>query len=183
MPRCKSCASVFPTQRALNHHITGSPRCFSYFDVESSRRAADGEDRVPGAPIRTLPGDVPRYPSAEPQSPPQEHYDLPNPAAAGETEAGPPLKLRRVCVHEIEDEGDVHAWSQEAFPGPVATPLEEGVTPFEDIRVEQESLMEGPHAPFQDQDEWDFVKWMMKYSSQEGIDKMLKLKIVSKRLR
>ena len=180
MIRCEACARAFSTQKALRQHITASAPCFSYVDAKSSRLATHSDNPVLVAPIRIQPGDAAREPSVEPEFPDDPSYDRLGPPEAGdEPEPGPPLKLRCVCIQEVEDVDDTHAWTQERFPRPVATTHGEGTTPFEDYRDEQEASMEGPYAPFQDRDEWDLVKWLMQFTTQEGIDKFLKLQIVS----
>lgn len=171
---CKACVKTFSSKRALSQHLAATPACYSYVDAESSRLAA---------PIAFQPaGDVAQPPPPQPQFPPSpspEPYDEQGPPPDIEIEGGPPAKLRRVTILEVEDEGDEHAWSQEAFPTPVATPLGEGITPFHDLQAEQESLKQRRHAPFKGEDEWKLVKWLLRRTTQEGADEFLKLPIVS----
>lgn len=88
-------------------------------------------------------------------------------------------KRRRVTVEEIEDiEGGHGPWVCTDYPGLVAKSLGAAVTHFENYCKEQEALGESAYGPFTDEEEWGLVKWMMKRTTQTGIDEFCKLPIV-----
>ena len=80
---------------------------------------------------------------------------------------------------EVEDEGEQGPWTYEHFPEKVALSSGLGIPAFHHVRDEQESMKEGRYAPFKDQDEWELVKWLMRRTTQGGIEEYLKMKIVS----
>ncbi|OJT11723.1 hypothetical protein TRAPUB_11785, partial [Trametes pubescens] len=106
--------------------------------------------------------------------------------AAGDGEdldrTGVASKRRRVTVEEVEDvDGGRGPWVCVDYPGLVAQSLGVAVTHFEDLRQEQESLREPPHAPFANEEEWGLVKWLINRTTQTGADEFCKLPITRNR--
>ncbi|KAI1794920.1 hypothetical protein LXA43DRAFT_1091504 [Ganoderma leucocontextum] len=177
---CRGCLKSFTTQNALSRHITASPSCLAVYDAESSRLAAiPPESRnllerqpLPQGPVEQAATDLGNALLSnnllnDPPFPPL----LPDPGSSI------PSKRRRVTVEEVEDE-EQNPWIYETYPGPVATPLGEGVSTFADVLEEQESIRGSPHAPFRDLKEWEVVKWLMRRTTQTGISEYLKLHAV-----
>ncbi|TFK78229.1 hypothetical protein K466DRAFT_507627, partial [Polyporus arcularius HHB13444] len=69
----------------------------------------------------------------------------------------------------------------ERYPGEAGKPVGTDATFFEKIRAEQNARGETPYAPFEDEEEWDLVKWLISEVSQGGIDRFAKLPITRNR--
>ena len=70
-------------------------------------------------------------------------------------------------------------WFIHSYPGPVATVVGEADTLFDMICKEQDMQGNNPAAPFDNEEEWDLAKWLIKNVSQTGIEEFTRLAIVS----
>ncbi|PIL28797.1 hypothetical protein GSI_08841 [Ganoderma sinense ZZ0214-1] len=180
--RCRGCKVLFNNQKSKNQHIGASPSCLNFYDKESTHFSAHPESssrqprpQLPIDPILSPPFShqpIPYRDSDEPT------YDLPSPSRASHPhpDENPP-KRRRVMIEEVEDVDTNEAWAHEKFPRPVATMQGSGVTAFKDQLTEQKSMREQPYSPFRDRKEWGLVKWLMRRTTQTGVDEYLKLEI------
>ncbi|KAH9979616.1 hypothetical protein BJV74DRAFT_879411 [Russula compacta] len=91
----------------------------------------------------------------------------------------------RVTVEEVEDEAAPGRFAEEYNSDHVAHVLGESATAFETLREEQiaAGLGEKPWAPFEDEEEWELARWLIKEVSQTATDKFLKLPITKNRTR
>ncbi len=79
-------------------------------------------------------------------------------------------------MEEVVDED--MPWSYDGYPGAAAS-LGAATTFFEEICAQQHAKGESPHHPFADEEEWGLVQWLMRHTTQTGIDEYGKLPIVS----
>ena len=68
-------------------------------------------------------------------------------------------------------------WFIHPYPGQVATVVGEADTLFDTVHKEQQD--NNPAAPFDNEEEWDLAKWLIKNVSQTGIEEFTKLSIIS----
>ncbi|KIM63100.1 hypothetical protein SCLCIDRAFT_24484 [Scleroderma citrinum Foug A] len=69
-------------------------------------------------------------------------------------------------------------WFIHPYPGQVATVVGEADTLFDTVHKEQQD--NNPAAPFDNEEEWDLAKWLIKNVSQTGIEEFTKLCIADK---
>jgi len=70
-------------------------------------------------------------------------------------------------------------WLIQPYLGQVATVVREANVLFDAVHKEQDIQGNNPAAPFDDEEEWDLAKWLVKNVSQTGIKEFTKLAIVS----
>ncbi len=70
-------------------------------------------------------------------------------------------------------------WKYDPYPGEAGESVDVDTTFFEKMRTEQHARGEPAYWPFQDEEEWGLVKWLMSEVTQGGIDRYAKLPIVS----
>ncbi|KAL1943791.1 hypothetical protein VTO73DRAFT_3609 [Trametes versicolor] len=189
--RCNKCLKPFSDRKSLNQHLGHAATCADFYETESTQRAAAQPKRV-SAKDSLVPQDVPLVPAVAPEFDherpdvgdvgglsPAARRDVdwaprPRPVPNQVVDTQPSAKRRRVTVEEVDEENEA-PWVQEKYPRSVAAVFGRGVTAFEDMRSEQDSMGSGPHAPFQDAEEWGVVKWLMRRTNQVGADEFLKL--------
>ncbi len=171
--RCLACRRTFKSTAIHSHHLSKLRACQNYYDEVSTEQAQltsrAQPQRAKDAPAALL--------AATPTTELRGHVEQEVPFEHAE----PSQKRRRVTVEEVMDEDNMggEAWEYTTYEGEVATPLAEGTTFFEAHRKDQQSRNEDPHAPFQDEEEWGLVQWLMKNTTQGGVDSFAKLPIVS----
>ncbi len=176
-PRCLCCKAEFNDKAAHGRHLGNARICQKFYDDLSTQQAArtlEGANYNP-APIEPLP--LREYT-------PEDLHDVPHevqPADAPVQNDNRAFKRRRVTVEEVEDEDAPGTWSHESYPGAAGVPIGEDTTFFESLRAGQKAQGIDPHAPFQDDEEWGLVKWLITEVTQGGVDRFSKLPIVSER--
>lgn len=89
--------------------------------------------------------------------------------------------LSRPSHIELEDDNDApERYAEDYNPLHVARILRKSKTAFESMRDEE--LGENPWAPFNNKDEWELARFLIKEVFQTAADKFLKLQIVSRGL-
>jgi Plavaka transposase len=85
---------------------------------------------------------------------------------------------------EVEDEDIPGRYAEDYNPADVAHILRKTQTAFETLEEFQNNagLGENPWAPFEDEEEWELARFLIKEVSQKAADKYLKLPIVSEGL-
>lgn len=94
-------------------------------------------------------------------------------------------------MEDVEDEGDQpqptptrSPWEDfvESFlvEFEAGAPIGEGQTPFEKIRLAQQTAGHSKWAEFEDQEEWELGKWMVENLGQNEMESFLKLRAVRK---
>ncbi|TFK82539.1 hypothetical protein K466DRAFT_603598 [Polyporus arcularius HHB13444] len=179
--RCLACRRTFKSTSIHSQHLGKARTCQGYYDRISTEQArVTSRTRTDSAH-----GDV--GPPAPPPDWIGESDDTDRQGhPANESQWEPPepaQKRRRVTVEDVEDEDHINdAWEYTAYSdGDVATPLAEGTTFFEAHREEQKARAEDPHAPFVDEDEWGLVQWLMRNTTQGGVDSFAKLPVTRNR--
>ena len=78
----------------------------------------------------------------------------------------------------VGDDEETSRWIEE-FPSPAGVPIGEGISTFEERRRDQVKNNELPWSPFESQEEWELVQWLMTSGiSQKKIDAFLNLEMV-----
>lgn len=96
----------------------------------------------------------------------------------------PPLPSQRcapsVAIEEVPDRDDPDQHWIEDFPKPAGLAYATSSTTYKEYQELQTDLgNDQPWAPFQNQNEWELVRWLMTAGvSQKKIDDFLKLKLV-----
>lgn len=87
---------------------------------------------------------------------------------------------KRARVEEIEDEEAPGRKTRfvETFPGNVAEILGQDKTVFEKWKDIQAIEGDNIWGPFESEEEWELVQWLMNTAGQKSIDEFLKLPIV-----
>lgn len=183
MPRvtCRNCGASFQDNNRHGRHLGGKLECQLFYNNLAGERAQRTTQSSRAAPFNDeQAGNAhsPEHSSIRSQS---EPYDQPFFQDEGVYVDQPTsAKRRRVTVEDVEDEDAAGApWISQPYPGVVAEGLGPAVTHFEDLRSEQEALKQHPYAPFRDAEEWGLVRWLMKRTTQGGVDEFCKLPIVS----
>lgn len=99
-----------------------------------------------------------------------------------EDEDAPPSKRAR--VEEVDDEeAPRNARYPVPYPGRAGEPLDKQETMFHQMQEEQklDGDEDNPWAPFDNQDEWELGRWLMKNVGQKKTNEFLQLPIVSYR--
>ena len=182
-PRCNFCLKELVKQKHVQLHIQNSPKCRAAFKEQAERRLSGAElsqqTRAEQVEPNAQTSDDWDELSGEP-----ENSFIPSPRRARPPEEQPPEapdpKRTRVTVEEVEDEDAPGRYAEE-YPRRVADVLGMGKTKFEEVREEQIEMgfEENPCAPFEDKEEWELARWLMKQVSQTGTEEFLKLPIVS----
>ncbi|KAI0279323.1 hypothetical protein BGY98DRAFT_1089274 [Russula aff. rugulosa BPL654] len=81
--------------------------------------------------------------------------------------------------NDDSEAGSCRRWIQE-FHG-AAEVLGEGKTLFEEIHESQEAMCEPPMAPFEDNDEWELARWLIKNVTQTATEEFLKMEGIRSR--
>jgi len=182
-PCCNFCLKELVKQKHVQLHIQNSPKCRAAFKEEAERQLSRTEISQQTRPIDPAEQpntetkddlleepEIPFIPSPQRARPPDEPVpsEAPNP------------KRPRVTVEEVEDEDAPGRYAEE-YPRRVADILGMGKTEFEEVREEQIEMgfENNPCAPFEDKDEWELARWLMKQVSQTATEEFLKLPIVS----
>lgn len=170
--RCKYCTALLPTAQGLCSHIAQSSRCQrnAYNEFQQREHSPPSKAHTPPSEPEAM-SDDDDLPNAD--------FDLPRmPSPAEEDKEEPPSKRARVEEIEDEEAPGKTRWT-EPFPFPAGTILGRAPTRFEAVRAEQTASGDAPWAPFESEDEWELVRWMMQSGiSQKQTDKFLKLKKV-----
>jgi hypothetical protein len=149
--RCQFCRKAFPTQRAVNQHISASNPCLKEWhqiiDNPHKRR-------------RTI--------SPEPYLV-HDNYFIPPPEPRQEPRQGTP---------DVIDQSTPKRYI-EPFPGPAGEALRPEKTRFEILQRTQQLAGKPPWEPFADRAEWGLAEWLMKNVGQKSTDEYLQLPIVS----
>lgn len=161
LKQCQFCRKTFPTERAVNQHISASKVCAKQWhnDIVS-------KDRNPLKRKRTN--------SPEPCLVAEDNY-IPPP----EPRQGSPS--RRATVEDADDEDDASDQKQyiEPFPGPAGEALRRAKTSFEILQQTQQLEGKTPWEPFANKAEWELAAWLIKNIGQKATDEYLQLPIVS----
>ncbi|TFK88136.1 hypothetical protein K466DRAFT_489540 [Polyporus arcularius HHB13444] len=179
--RCVACHTSFKTAGQLSRHLGNSRLCEQHYDRLSSARAQRtlGQAKRPRSPSQSPDLAVP--PLADDLAPDHAIDTFPDVDAApfpSEPADVQPAKRPRVTVEEVIDEDT--PWSYEGYPGAAAS-LGTATTFFEEIRAAKKCRGESPHHPFADEEEWGLVQWLMRHTTQTGIDEYGKLPITRNR--
>ncbi|KAJ7123865.1 Zn-finger domain-containing protein [Mycena crocata] len=207
--RCPYCQARQSSRGAINRHISKKAACQEKWRqslgiVVSVEREESEEPDIPLEPPETPPRpDSPAFFSHEVPEEEEEGDDNAGeagfviPPRAQSPEPEPVPQSRRATVEEVLDEDDPQNFGRfvEAFPGEEPFPGQQefvgrsaetrgqGETLFERMRAEQEADGIGPHAPFDDAEEWDLANWLSKNVSQTATEAYLKLPITQRRTR
>lgn len=177
--RCLACYNTFGTAGQLSRHVGNTLSCEQHYDKLSTEQAKATPSQLKRAPS-------PSFEQPASARPTPVHLptgiDLPGafePLGTYDSSAEPvsSSKRPRVTVEEVVDEDNM--WEYQNYPGAGVT-LGKSTTYFEEILADQQSKGQHPHAPFADEEEWDLVCWLMRHTTQAGIDDYAKLPIVSR---
>lgn len=168
---CQFCMKSFPTQRAVNQHISASKICLKEWHKKIIRKNDNS------SPKRR------RIYSPEPGM-----LDFPNADLAHDVDNFPELEQTlsdRAWRTTIDDEDGNDPTSTriryvEAFPGPAGEASRQEKTRFEVLQQIQESEVKAPWEPFASRAEWGLAEWLMKNVGQKKTDDYLQLPIVSR---
>jgi hypothetical protein len=145
--RCAHCTKRFCDDVRLSHHVGSSINCKRYYECLSSRPL-----------FCTHPGSIQQ----------DEHLDGDRQAYTSADYMDSPLdthhgKRPRVSVEEIgEDDANNHEYRWEKYPRHTAECLGEGIPKYTRTHDHGQRATKPPYAPYNDKDEWELAKWMMK---------------------
>ncbi|KIO19455.1 hypothetical protein M407DRAFT_11379 [Tulasnella calospora MUT 4182] len=103
-----------------------------------------------------------------------------------ESTPGPRVRYPRVCLEEVPDEGDFPVHHHVTDVHPTAGHTLPGIfeTTWERWRAKEEKQGTPPWGEFQSLEDWTFARFLMKSGlSQEKIDELLHLEVISNRTR
>ncbi len=180
---CRYCGKPLETRQGVKSHLAQRPECLKAFyqtvtdakarqtiQTEGFVDAMDCDPAEDCRPYKTI-----------------EYTGLPEVSTASNLPASlaphVPMASHRVTVEEVPDEDAGHLphepWVED-FPQPTGTTFGRGETYFDCIHREKQLAGQDAWMPFESEDEWELVKWLMTSGlTQKDIDHYLKLKIVS----
>ena len=85
---------------------------------------------------------------------------------------------RHAHVEDVPEDEEVARRYVEEYPGVVAEIIKSEKTLFEKWLQAREDLHVDEWAPFEDEEEWELFRWLIKHVGQNNIDEFLKLSIV-----
>jgi hypothetical protein len=165
---CPFCRKAFPTQRAINQHISASKTCVKDWHKKIIRKNDNPSPkrRRINSPDPNLLDDLPHanyYPEPGQQTP-----------------------SFRATVEDADDEDDSNLTKEsgpvryvEPFPGPAGEASRQEKTRFEVLQQIQESEGKTLWEPFASRAEWGLAEWLMKNVGHKSTDDYLQLPIVS----
>jgi len=175
--RCGNCGKDLPTAAGLNRHIANIPGCRKQREQEALRRESA---RSPHPCVTSNNTTGPQYDSPALNFPPEElpafiPPERKHPTSPDHSTSEPPSKRAQMEEDRNDDSeaGSCRRWIQE-FHG-AAEVLGEGKTLFEEIHESQEAMCKPPMAPFEDNDEWELARWLIKNVTQTATEEFLKM--------
>ncbi|KAL0575162.1 hypothetical protein V5O48_006805 [Marasmius crinis-equi] len=174
---------MYDGPRGLSVHYARKSRCSERMMEEAYRGlSGDGSDNEHFNPAND-PNNNTTFdritPPLPPPSPPLPGSDVPRTR---------PRKIQRVEIEEVEDE-DVATRTRdlrwiEDFAGGAGATFGAAGTIFEEIRSEQMKTNSVPCTPFEDEDEWDLIRWLvLSGTSLAKVDEFLRLPVVRNKLK
>lgn len=165
--RCQFCRKTFPTQRAVNQHISASTICLEEWHkiiVRKNDNPSPKRRRI-NSPEPSLLDDLP---NPDPTLA-RNLEDADNSANVEDSYAG----------DGIDDDLETPKRYVDPFPELAGDALRRERTRFEILEGEQHLKAKTPWEPFANKTEWGLVEWLMKNVGQKSTDEYLKLPIVS----
>ncbi|KIJ35679.1 hypothetical protein M422DRAFT_51424 [Sphaerobolus stellatus SS14] len=152
---CSICCKVYPTQKALNVHLSCNPRCEKAISEKVRRRrqskqvrldARAPQDNFDDDPLERWEQELDNAMQCELEAVAQEFYEETShlSLAEGSTQSS---SNKHVQIEEVPDEEDLF---RKGFPGPAGLSYGKGETAFEALwRAQAEGRM-GEMGPFED---------------------------------
>ena len=177
---CQFCLKAFPTQRAINQHISASKICLKEWHKKITRKNVNlsPKRRCISSPEHLLDD----LPNVEPT-----HWHTLN--NADNFKFSEPCQQTPSCRATVEDENDdnennpmtksTHIRYIESFPGLTGEALRQEKTRFEVLQQIQEMDAKAPWEPFASRAEWGLAEWLMRNVGQKSMNEYLQLPIVS----
>lgn len=164
MPECPYCAMQATSEAGLKSHTTQSKACL--------------EKLLPS--LNDPLSDVPMADAMHSDFSNNDNFNMDLDEVPPDPIRGPPRR-RSVSIEEVEDEETPSPQAPQFFddfPG-AAEVLGEAWTSFEELRQGQLDRNEEPWGPFENEEEWELARWIMRSGvSQSHTDTLLKLPIV-----
>jgi hypothetical protein len=174
LKRCQFCLKAFPTQRAVNQHISASKICIEEWHKKIIRKNIN-----PSPKRRRIYSPEPSFLDDLPNA---DLMDILN-DADDFLEPGQQTPSHRATVEVGDDNEDDYNPTPlryvEPFPGPAGEPLRREKTRFEMLQEIQKSEEKSPWEPFSSREEWGLAEWLMKNVGQKSTNEYLQLPIVS----
>lgn len=177
--RCTACKRVFQTSRSLKLHIHRSPICHKFWiddinhqlstPASSAAQLADNENQWDIAMDETGGNNEIEDVTME--------IEGPDEGMSARMSFFPPQMVSSVDIPEVEEE-KYGARFIEQYHGEAVTSLGKGVTEAGKLHSRIISGAQSPWEPFESQEEFELVEWLMKRANKTAIEEFLHLPIV-----
>ena len=166
---CGFCKKRLPTAKGIRLHVQNTPRCRKKWEKLILRPYA----QTTRSANHTLDEEAHR----------EFFEDIPIPDGVDHDIDMEDHSGHRTRVEDVPEEEEVARRYVEDYPGIVAEIIKKEKTLFEQWLEAREHLRVDEWAPFEDEEEWELFRWLIKHVGQNNIDEFLKLAVVRTHLR
>jgi hypothetical protein len=178
--RCPYCFTDTASRQGLHSHMMQKKTCREKMEADAyiSESASQTENNNSYSPTQHANEVGPGNLDNDLDNDMAQDFEVPVIHEEHQRSGSPIPGVQVAATVEEEDNEETSRWIEE-FPSPAGVPIGEGVSTFEEWRRDQVKNNELPWSPFESQEEWELVQWLITSGiSQKKIDAFLNLEMV-----